>query len=114
MTSRTCSVGAPYRRRLPIDEGEYDEGRAYWGEGVQSSRPYQATTRVSAMSDIKITYPGLGAAIHALNDRAKAWLDEYADGIPIRDGMMVEIGYLPDVIEAALAEGFVVADDDAD
>ena len=64
------------------------------------------------MTDFKITYPGFGAAIHALNDRAKKWLDEYADGIPVADGMMVEIGYLPHVIEAALSEGFVVADAD--
>jgi hypothetical protein len=49
------------------------------------------------MTDFKITYPGFGAAIHALTDRAKKWLDEYADGIPVADGMMVEIGYLPHV-----------------
>ena len=42
------------------------------------------------------------------------WIDEYADGIPIGDGVMVEMGYLPHVIEAARAEGFVVADDGAD
>jgi hypothetical protein len=64
------------------------------------------------MTDFKITYPGFGAAIHALNDRARAWLNEYADGIPMGDGMMVEIGYLPHLIEAARTEGFVVADGD--
>jgi hypothetical protein len=42
------------------------------------------------MTDFKITYPGPGAAIHALNDRARAWLNEYADGIPMGDGMMVD------------------------
>jgi len=41
-------------------------------------------------------------------------LNGYADGIPIGDGVMVEMGYLPHVIEAALAAGFVVAEDDAD
>ena len=64
------------------------------------------------MIDLRITYPGFGAAIHALNERAKAWLNEYADGVPIGDGMMVEMGYLPDVIEAARSEGFVVAEGD--
>jgi hypothetical protein len=64
------------------------------------------------MTDFKITYPGFGAAIHALNERARRWLDEYADGISVVDGMMVEIGYLPHVIEAALSEGFVAADGD--
>ena len=64
------------------------------------------------MTDFRITYPGFGAAIHALNERARRWLDEYADGIPVADGMMVEIGYLPHVIEAARYEGFVVADAD--
>jgi hypothetical protein len=44
----------------------------------------------------------------------KKWLDEYADGIPVGNGMMVEIGYLPHVIEAALSEGFVVDGDEAD
>jgi hypothetical protein len=64
------------------------------------------------MADFKITNPGFGAAIHALNERAKAWLNEYADGIPIVDGVMVEMGYLPHVVEAARGEGFVVAEDD--
>jgi len=63
------------------------------------------------MPDLKITYPGFGAAIHALNERANAWLNDYADGIPIGDGVMVEMGYLPHVIEAAPSEGFVVADE---
>jgi len=66
------------------------------------------------MTDLKITYPGFGAAIHALNDRARTWLNEYADGIPIGDGVMVEMGYLPDVIEAARTDGFVVAEDDTE
>jgi hypothetical protein len=64
------------------------------------------------MADFKITYPGFGAAIHALNERAKAWLDECADGIPIGDGVMVEMGYLPHVMEVARIEGFVVAEDE--
>jgi len=63
------------------------------------------------MTDFKITYPGLGAAIHALNDRARRWLDEYMDGIPMGDGVMVEIGYLPHLIEAAVGEGFIVAEE---
>ena len=46
------------------------------------------------MADFKITNPGFGAAIHALNERAKAWLNEYADSIPTGDGVMVEMGYL--------------------
>ena len=64
------------------------------------------------MDDFKITYPGFGAAIHSLNERARKWLDEYADGIAVGDGMMVEIGYLPHVIEAPRNEGFVVGDAD--
>jgi hypothetical protein len=39
-----------------------------------------------AKTDFKITYPGFGAAIHALNGRARIWLDECADGIPVGDG----------------------------
>ena len=64
------------------------------------------------MTDLRITYPGFGAAIHALNERAKAWLNEYADGIPIGDGVMVELIYLPHVIEAARTEGLVLAEED--
>jgi len=66
------------------------------------------------MADFKITYSGFGAAIHAVNERAKTWLNGYADGMPIGDGKMVEMGYLPHVIEAARGEGFVVAEDDVD
>jgi hypothetical protein len=36
----------------------------------------------------------------------------YADGIPVRGGLMVEIGYLPHLIEAARREGFDMADED--
>jgi hypothetical protein len=64
------------------------------------------------MTDFKITEPGFGATIHALNERAKAWLNDYADGIAIADGVMVEMGYLPHVIEAARSEGFVVSEED--
>lgn len=64
------------------------------------------------MTDFKITYPGFGAAIHALNERARAWLDENAEGIQVGDGVMVEMGVVTDVIEAALSEGFVVVDVD--
>jgi hypothetical protein len=49
---------------------------------------------------------------HREHQSRPKWLDEYADGIPVADGMMVEIGYLLHVIEAALSEGFVVADGD--
>ena len=64
------------------------------------------------MPDLKITYPAFGTATHPLNEGANAWLDEYADGIPIGDGVTVEMGYyLSHVIEAARAEGFVIADD---
>ena len=64
------------------------------------------------MPDFKITFPGFGAAIYASNERAKAWLNDFADGIAIADGVMVDMGYLPHVIEAARIEGFVVAEDD--
>jgi hypothetical protein len=30
-----------------------------------------------------------------VNEDAKAWLNEYADGIPVGNGVMVERGYLP-------------------
>ena len=45
-----------------------------------------------------------------MTGRGSGW-HEYADGIPTGDGMMVEIGYLPHVIEAARHEGFVMADE---
>jgi len=66
------------------------------------------------VSDFRITYPGFGAAIIALNDRAKAWLHENADGLPITDGMMVEMGYLPILVEAAVADGFAVGEIEGD
>jgi hypothetical protein len=67
------------------------------------------------MTDFKIPIPASGpGSIHALNERARRWLDANADGIPVGHGVMVEIGYLPHLIEAARIQGFVVADNDAD
>jgi hypothetical protein len=65
------------------------------------------------VTDFKINYPGLGAAIHALNARAKRWIDEYTDGIPLAAGWWRSV-CLPHVIEAAVGEGFRLEDADAD